>query len=63
MQQRLAAVWAERAPDLPLKTPDEALMLASIVEKETGRRPTAPWSPACSSTGCASACRCRPTRR
>ena len=36
MQQRLAAVWAERAPDSPLKNSDEALTLASIVEKETG---------------------------
>jgi UPF0755 protein len=37
MQQRMAAVWAERAANLPLKTADEALILASIVEKETGR--------------------------
>lgn len=37
MQQKLATAWAERAPDLPLKTPDELLKLASIVEKETGR--------------------------
>lgn len=37
MQQRLDAAWAERAPGLPLKTADEALILASIVEKETGR--------------------------
>ncbi len=36
MQQRLATVWADRASDTPLKTPDEALVLASIVEKETG---------------------------
>ncbi|MGQ3053878.1 MAG: endolytic transglycosylase MltG [Roseateles sp.] len=36
MQQRLAAAWAKRAPNLPLKSPDEALILASIVEKETG---------------------------
>ncbi len=36
MQQRLASVWAERAADTPLKSPDEALILASIVEKETG---------------------------
>ncbi|WP_415011229.1 endolytic transglycosylase MltG [Amaricoccus sp.] len=32
----LAAAWAGRAPDLPLKSPDELLTLASIVEKETG---------------------------
>ena len=32
----LAELWAARAPDLPLKTPEEAVILASIVEKETG---------------------------
>ena len=37
MQERLAAAWNERAQDLPLKTAEEALVLASIVEKETGR--------------------------
>ena len=37
MQARLAAAWADRAPDTPLKSMDEALVLASIVEKETGR--------------------------
>ena len=37
MQQRLAAAWAVRAPELPLSTPYDALTLASIVEKETGR--------------------------
>ena len=36
MQQRLAAAWAQRAPDLALRSADEALTLASIVEKETG---------------------------
>jgi UPF0755 protein len=32
----LAQLWAARAPDVPLKTPEEAVTLASIVEKETG---------------------------
>lgn len=36
MQQRLDAAWAERAADTPLRSADEALILASIVEKETG---------------------------
>ncbi len=37
MQRQLARVWAQRTSDSPLKTPDELLILASIVEKETGR--------------------------
>ncbi len=36
MTEALDAAWAQRAPDVPLKNPDEALVLASIVEKETG---------------------------
>ena len=37
MQRRLQGAWAERSPDTPLKNVDEALTLASIVEKETGQ--------------------------
>ena len=37
MDRRLEEVWRLRAPDTPLKSADEALILASIVEKETGR--------------------------
>lgn len=36
MQQRLVAAWTVRASGLPLRDPYEALILASIVEKETG---------------------------
>lgn len=38
MMKRLADGWARRDPDVPLKTPYEALILASIVEKETGQK-------------------------
>ncbi|TRZ91777.1 MAG: endolytic transglycosylase MltG [Rhodocyclaceae bacterium] len=37
MQQRLAAEWQHRDPRVPYATPYEALIMASIVEKETGR--------------------------
>jgi UPF0755 protein len=37
MQRRLDAAWAQRAPGLPFESPYQALILASIVEKETGR--------------------------
>lgn len=36
MQAALAEAWAGRDPDLPLRSADEALILASIIEKETG---------------------------
>ncbi len=36
MQARLTQAWANRAQDLPLAAPTEALTLASIIEKETG---------------------------
>jgi UPF0755 protein len=32
----LADLWATRQPGLPIETPEEAVILASIVEKETG---------------------------
>ncbi|MBX3663772.1 MAG: endolytic transglycosylase MltG [Burkholderiales bacterium] len=37
MVRHLEREWERRAPGLPLKSPEEALILASIVEKETGR--------------------------
>ncbi|MGQ0727262.1 endolytic transglycosylase MltG [Acidovorax sp.] len=37
MDRHLEAAWTQRAADTPLKSADEALTLASIVEKETGK--------------------------
>jgi UPF0755 protein len=37
MDETLAMTWAHRDANLPIKTANEALVLASIVEKETGR--------------------------
>ncbi len=37
LQRKLDSEWAGRADGLPYKTPHEALVMASIVEKETGR--------------------------
>jgi UPF0755 protein len=42
MQQRLEEAWKQRADGLPYATPYEALKMASIVEKETGKREDRP---------------------
>jgi UPF0755 protein len=36
LEAALQSAWSQRADDLPLKSPDELLVLSSIVEKETG---------------------------
>ncbi len=38
MQKKLDEGWRQRAADLPYQTPYQALIMASIVEKETGKR-------------------------
>ena len=37
MSSALAEIWANRAPNLPLRSARDALILASIVERETGK--------------------------
>lgn len=37
MQQRLDAAWADRAPNLPYKSSYDALIMASVIEKETAQ--------------------------
>jgi UPF0755 protein len=38
LQKRLNEAWARRDPSVPYKSPYEALIMASIIEKETGQR-------------------------
>ncbi len=37
MREYLAAAWAKRKPGIAVTTPEQAIVLASIVEKETGK--------------------------
>ncbi|WP_342657449.1 endolytic transglycosylase MltG [Sphingomonas sp. NY01] len=37
MDRYLADAWAKRKPDIAVSTPEQAIILASIVEKETGK--------------------------
>ena len=37
MDKRINAAWTQRSPDSPLKTTEHVLILASIIEKETGK--------------------------
>jgi UPF0755 protein len=36
-RQALSQIWQRRSPEVPIKSPQELIILASIVEKETGR--------------------------
>lgn len=37
MQETLDELWAKRDPSLPIMTPEQALVMASVIEKETGK--------------------------
>jgi UPF0755 protein len=37
MDKTIAALWAQRSTDCPVTTPEQAIIMASIVEKETGK--------------------------
>jgi UPF0755 protein len=64
MHRQFAKVWGDLAALAPSATltPLEAVTLASIVERERPLPRSVPSLRRCSSTGCASACPCRPIR-
>ena len=62
MKKRLDEAWEARAPDLPLATPYQALVLASIVEKETGVAAERPQIASVFVNRSSAACDCRRTR-
>jgi UPF0755 protein len=39
MKEQLNGLWEKRESGLPLQSPEEALVMASIIEKETGKKP------------------------
>ncbi|WP_394202063.1 endolytic transglycosylase MltG [Shewanella waksmanii] len=43
MQQQLEQIWQNRDTSIPLKSPYELLIMASIIEKETGKASERPW--------------------
>ena len=63
MQRVLDEAWQQRREGLPVRTPDEALILARSSRRRPGSARSARRSPACSPRACASACACSPIRR
>jgi len=63
MAKRLADAWQELIPRRRCKVPTRRSRWRRSSRRRPALQPIAAASPACSSTGCESACRCRPTRR
>ena len=62
MKDALAELWPARDGTVPLKTAAEAVILASIVEKETGLAAERPHVASVFFNRLAQACRCNPIR-
>jgi UPF0755 protein len=52
MDQILDRLWQQRQPDLPYTSPDQALIMASIVERKRAAPTSVAKSPASSSGAC-----------